>query len=85
MPTHEDDDVRLIIHPPKNTEDNNEKFKSQYILSHKSYGPGERRMHYGPNWTVPETPIIKSQTRLDSDGTRVRESLYWDDLRQEYI
>lgn len=83
MATHEDIDVRLIINPPKNPVVEDEKYKRQYILSHKSYGPGERRMHYGPNWSVPEAPYLKSSTRLDSDGTRVRESLYNDDLRQE--
>jgi hypothetical protein len=45
---------------------------------------GERRMHYGPGWTVPENNDSKLQTRQDNDGKRVRETLYWDDQRQEY-
>lgn len=84
MPTDEDIDVRLLINPPQNPGVEDENYKRQYILSHKSYGPGERRMHYGPNWSVPER-YLKSSTRLDSDGIRVRESLYNDHLRQEYF
>ena len=83
MATHEDDDVSQIIHPRKNPDADDEKFRRLYILSHNSYGPGEHRMHYGPNWSVPDAIDLKSQTRLDSDGTRVRECLYWDDKRQE--
>jgi hypothetical protein len=35
-----DDDVRVVIHPKPRPEDDDERYHRQYILSHKSYNPG---------------------------------------------
>lgn len=56
----------------------------QYILSHGSYHPGQRRAHYEPDWIA---PVAKSEdlSRLNSDGNKVKELLYWKEERETYM
>nr|KAJ3417994.1 hypothetical protein HK105_000504 [Polyrhizophydium stewartii] len=64
-------------------DDDVERIHRQYVLSHGSYKPGERRMHYGPNWQAPIEDKKGFKHMINNDGSRVRESMYWEDQRQQ--
>jgi hypothetical protein len=57
-----------------------EEIHRQYVKSHKSYKPGEKKSHYDDDKSCAlpfrgeETVMIN---RLNNDGSRVKESLYW--------
>lgn len=38
-------------------------------------------MHYGPDWSVPKYADNVVKNRLDNDGGRVRDSLFWEEER----
>jgi hypothetical protein len=46
---------------------------------------GEKRSHYGPDWTTPKEVDSSMKSRSDNDGKRVQEALYWESQRQEYV
>eukprot|EP00842_Homolaphlyctis_polyrhiza_P003990 jgi/Hompol1/4592/HPOL_003748-RA len=89
-PSKKDDAVADIMYPaleaPSPESDaKNEQVHRQYVLSHGSYKPGERRMHYGPDWQVPNNDQSGVKHRLDNDGNRVRDSMYWEEERLQEL
>ncbi|KAI8930321.1 hypothetical protein BC831DRAFT_440097 [Entophlyctis helioformis] len=82
--TRRSEGVADIMHPPvppMSAEELSEEDRIHrlYILSHSSYRPGERRMHYGPGWKVPNDQDTFVRHRLDNDGSRVRNTMYWEE------
>ena len=57
----------------------------QYVLSHGSYKPGEKRSHYDPDWQAPANDTSDVVNFLNSDGSRVKEALYWKAFHERYI
>ncbi|KAI9352459.1 hypothetical protein DFJ73DRAFT_795572 [Zopfochytrium polystomum] len=59
--------------------DDKERVRRQYIVSHGSYAPGERRQHYGPSFVPPPHRVLPDSH--DNNGRRVREALVWAEER----
>ena len=68
---------------PKEKASEDEAFHRQYILSHGSFYPGEKRAHYGPQWSPPISQETDVLNRLNGEGSRVKESLYWKEEREQ--
>ena len=49
----------------------------------KTIALGEKRSHYGADWTTPKEVDSSMKSRSDNDGKRVHDSLYWETQRQE--
>jgi hypothetical protein len=62
-----------------------EKIHRQYIMSHDSYRPGERRNHYDPDWQAPESKGSDELNRLNNEGNNVKELLYWKEERDRFV
>lgn len=56
----------------------NECLHRQYIISHKSYNPGERKVHYDPDWKAPEPEFVDPISHV---STGVKDALYWEENR----
>ncbi|KAJ8325638.1 hypothetical protein QVD99_002099 [Batrachochytrium dendrobatidis] len=86
--------VAEIMYPPPLDSDLDDSLEAQekrrnhhrqYLISHGSYAPGERRMHYGLEWTTPNHDIKGAKQRFDNDGSRVQDAMYWEDVRLQEI
>ncbi|KAJ3272050.1 hypothetical protein HDV01_006002 [Terramyces sp. JEL0728] len=78
-----DESVGKIMYPPKKPDDD-PMIRQRYILSHGSYGPGEQKKHYDPNWRPAEYRETVEMKRLANDGGKVKEALYWKENRRRY-
>ena len=80
MSTVEEDTVDVIMYPPPTAaSENDEKVRRQYIVSHNSYQPGQRRQHYGPDFQPPDHEGKRDSH--DNDGKRTKDVLYWNEER----
>ena len=71
------------MYPKEQQKDDPEVYR-RYVLSHGSYKPGEQKRHYGPDWNPNEYRESVEQKRLENDGSRVHDALYWKDNRIRY-
>jgi hypothetical protein len=78
--TRIDESVGKIMYP-KNQEKEDPEVYRRYVLSHGSYKPGEQKRHYGHDWNPPEYKESVEHKRLENDGSRVHDALYWKDNR----
>ncbi|KAJ3333779.1 hypothetical protein HDU76_003593 [Blyttiomyces sp. JEL0837] len=77
MSTLEEESAKEIMYPfDGKTPQDDDKVRRQYIISHGSYRPGERRQHYGPNFVAPSHEVSK-RDKHDNDGKRTKEVMYW--------
>lgn len=70
---------------PKEQEKEDPEVYRRYVLSHGSYKPGEQKRHYGPDWNPQEYRESVEHKRLENDGSRVHDALYWKDNRMRYF
>ncbi|KAJ3324751.1 hypothetical protein HDV06_006059 [Boothiomyces sp. JEL0866] len=82
--TQLDESVGKIMYPPKKP-DEDPIIKQRYILSHGSFGPGEQKKHYPPDWTPAEYRETVEMKRLANDGGKVKEALYWKENRRREL
>ncbi|KAJ3105312.1 hypothetical protein HDU97_008209 [Phlyctochytrium planicorne] len=85
MSTLEEETAKEIMYPGLENANNNEDVRRQYIISHWSYGPGERRKHYGPSFVVPDRTIESGRMHNDNDGNRTKQALYWTEERAKEL
>ncbi|KAI8909042.1 hypothetical protein EDD86DRAFT_275961 [Gorgonomyces haynaldii] len=76
--------VAKMMHPEVSAPESQE-IHRRYVLSHGSYLPGERRTHYEQGWTPPAVEDAGVANRLNSDGSRVKNSLYWKEDREQEL
>jgi hypothetical protein len=74
-------DTVAVVMNRHNTKNDADKIRQQYIRSHHSYGPGERRKHYELDWTPPDT---KREYQI-KDGKSVNDLLYWQEERENEL
>lgn len=59
-----------------------EKITRQYLLSHKSYKPGQQKSYYGPSWKRPKSPELSTEKDVTN---RVSTALYWAKDEQRFF
>ncbi|KAJ3220098.1 hypothetical protein HDU67_006854 [Dinochytrium kinnereticum] len=84
MSTLEEETAKEIMYPRQSVHDDDE-IRRQYIISHWSYAPGQRRSYYGPNFVVPERSLESGRIHNDNDGNRTKEALYWTEERAKEL
>ncbi|KAJ1332745.1 hypothetical protein BSLG_008374 [Batrachochytrium salamandrivorans] len=86
--------VAEIMYPPPSAEDLDDSFEGEqrrqsnhrnYVISHGSYKPGQRRMYYGNNWVAPNYEAKGVNQCYDNDSSRVRDSMYWEESRMQEL
>ncbi|KAI8851475.1 hypothetical protein BC829DRAFT_117318 [Chytridium lagenaria] len=84
MSTIEEETAKEIMYPVEIPEED-ESVRRQYVISHWSFAPGQRRNHYGPNFIVPERKLESGRIYNDNDGNRAKETLYWTEERAKEL
>jgi hypothetical protein len=73
MSNDKGESVGQILYPTGMAQED-EKIRRQYLLSHKSYQPGQQKSHYGPSWKRPKSPEMLNKK---DDTNRVSTALFW--------